>query len=67
MKCMSCKEQATCILLNDISPKTGVVWDLTIANLHGILHENEFHPLYFGFSILLSLESTILVSTTWTN
>lgn len=59
---MSCKEQATCIQLNDISPKTGVVCDLTVTSLHGIMHQNEFHTLYFGLSTLLSLESTILVS-----
>lgn len=59
---MSCKEQATCIQLNHVSPETGAVWDFTITNLHGILHQNEFHALYFGFSVLLSLESTILVS-----
>lgn len=33
-----------------------------MTKLHGILHQNEFHILYFGFSMLLSLESSILVS-----
>lgn len=64
---MSCKEQATGTQLNDISLKTGVMWDLAITSLHSILHQNEFHTLNFGFSILLSLETTILVSTTWAN
>lgn len=57
---MSYKEQATFIQLNGICP--GFVWDLSITNLHCFLHQHGFHTLYFGFSLLLSLKSTILVS-----